>query len=605
MANSLIGALRIALGIDSGGFNDGLSKAEMRAKTAFGNIGKGAGALGRSLGALAVAAGAAFTASAVQGALDYAASIGEVAEQVGVTTRTLQTFRYAGTQVNLTSEEVEKGLARLTRSIGEGNKAFADLGIRLRNEDGSLRSTEAVLFDVADAIQGIDDPAKRAAVAVDIFGKAGQKMLPLLSQGAEGLRKFYTEADAAGAVLSDELISQADIAADSIARFKQVMQVSFAKAVSQNVAAVDSLADALGRMVVAAVNAIGYLVALKQENTRLQQEGVGFFGRVKRFVTGETNDNIARSRREQEILADIKRQRALIDAQKAGSAAADAAAAALEKAGKASKSAGKGATEAKPPVDELGESLKRLMATLYPVQETRNQFNEDLAVLDQSLKAGKITADQYTAALDELKARLANDLFGQAEGVLAGASGDEGSLSKGFDAQEIGNVTKPATDAFEAATQESVRFADSVAGSVAFAVEDSILQFKSLGDAAKNLLAELTQLFVRQFITRQIFGAISGAIGGTGFAGGFASGGTIPRGQWGVVGEAGPEIVYAKNSPMNVIANKDLPQGGTSNTFNVNVNGAMNDRDARRTGKMIAAEAGRELDRSRRQGIVG
>jgi hypothetical protein len=54
---------------------------------------------------------------------------------------------------------------------------------------------------------------------------------------------------------------------------------------------------------------------------------------------------------------------------------------------------------------------------------------------------------------------------------------------------------------------------------------------------------------------------------GSAFSGGFASSGTIPRGQWGIVGERGPEPVFAGGGNLHVMPNSSM--GGMAATINV------------------------------------
>lgn len=90
-------------------------------------------------------------------------------------------------------------------------------------------------------------------------------------------------------------------------------------------------------------------------------------------------------------------------------------------------------------------------------------------------------------------------------------------------------------------------------------MEDTIVNFAKTGKFEwKSFVADILETILRsnlQRIIAQIFGGIGGGGGGGGgglFAGFFANGGTIPAGQFGVVGERGPELVSgpAQVTPM-------------------------------------------------------
>src|SRR5262249_15298172 len=127
--------------------------------------------------------------------LESAARIQEVAAQVGLATSSLQELQFAARQSGISSEELQTSLARFSRAIGEaasGNdvaiKAFHNLGVGILDAGGHLRSTESILNDVADAIEKIEDPAKRTAAEVELFGRSGFRLGELFKEGSAGLR---------------------------------------------------------------------------------------------------------------------------------------------------------------------------------------------------------------------------------------------------------------------------------------------------------------------------------------------------------------------------------------------------------------------------------
>jgi hypothetical protein len=191
-------------------------------------------------------------ASATKRALDYAGGLGEVAQQLGVTTDDLQVYQYAATQVGVTQSEMERGLQRLSRTLGEAQTgsasagaAFAALGVQIRTADGGFRSVSDILPEVADAIAKIPDPARRAAVEAQLFGKAGQQLAPLLEGGRRAIDKMRTAAYQLGGVLSSDQIANADRAADKLAEVKYVMSVRFASVVADNTDAIYDFANSL------------------------------------------------------------------------------------------------------------------------------------------------------------------------------------------------------------------------------------------------------------------------------------------------------------------------------------------------------------------------
>ncbi|WP_439580528.1 phage tail tape measure protein, partial [Elioraea sp.] len=135
--------------------------------------------LGIGLGALSVGALATFARRAV----DAVDGLGELADQLGVWTDALQAFRFAAIETGVRNEELERGLATLTRRIAEAatgeraaEEAFRRLGVAFTDAAGNARTTEGVLADIADRIAAVESPAERARIATEVFGdRLGQR----------------------------------------------------------------------------------------------------------------------------------------------------------------------------------------------------------------------------------------------------------------------------------------------------------------------------------------------------------------------------------------------------------------------------------------------
>jgi hypothetical protein len=305
MAGELIGALRVSLGLDSAKFEDGLKKSRSRAQTEATAIQKSLNGIKTGLTGLVAGLSVGTLVAAGKRALDYASSLGEVAQQLGVTATELQEYRYAATQAGISTDEMDKSLAKLTRTMGEAkaggktqSETFKELGTAVESAVVAGRSAGEVLPLIADALAKIDDPAKRARIEVDLFGRAGQKLDTLLSGGSAAINRLRDAAHRLGVVLSEEQIQKADETADKLAAIKMVLEANIAGIVANNSSAILSLADAFTTAARAAGFLINQIVDLKrgaslymQENGRLAMnakaitdpEELRKYGRVVRF----------------------------------------------------------------------------------------------------------------------------------------------------------------------------------------------------------------------------------------------------------------------------------------------------------------------------------
>ncbi len=193
----------------------------------------------------------------------YAASLGETAQQLGVTTKQLQVYNAMAGQVGVSQEDMEKGLAKLTLSLGQAEagaakqgKAFAALGISLQGANGHVLTAGEALPKIADALAKVSDPAQRAAMEVALFGKAGQKLDNIMSQGSKAIDEYGKRLEETGQILSDVLINNADRAADRVEELNRQLKVSIAREVAANADAILTLANALAKLTFGALNFI-------------------------------------------------------------------------------------------------------------------------------------------------------------------------------------------------------------------------------------------------------------------------------------------------------------------------------------------------------------
>ncbi|WP_370487651.1 phage tail protein [Stenotrophomonas maltophilia] len=81
-----------------------------------------------------------------------------------------------------------------------------------------------MLLDLADRFKAMPDGAEKAALAVDIFGKAGAEMIPFLNQGRDGIGALKQEAAELGLQLSADTAAQAGNFNDALDKLKLATQ---------------------------------------------------------------------------------------------------------------------------------------------------------------------------------------------------------------------------------------------------------------------------------------------------------------------------------------------------------------------------------------------
>lgn len=194
--------------------NRGLTSLETTAKGVTGAMrgltGASAGLSG-ALGTLAPLLSVAGLAGMVKGTLDAADNMNDLAQSTGVSVEALSRFNKAAAVSGTNLEGVSKGLVKLNKAMvdaatggKESSATFQALGINVRNANGSLKSADRVMLEVANRFKAMADGPEKTALALRLFGKSGAELVPLLNMGGEAIDKMSTKMTTAFARKADE-----------------------------------------------------------------------------------------------------------------------------------------------------------------------------------------------------------------------------------------------------------------------------------------------------------------------------------------------------------------------------------------------------------------
>lgn len=221
--NAQIGALRVSLGLDTAQFQQGVKRARsgmdgLAAKAAV------------AFAAVSTSAGAAFLA--IRGAADRADAAWKNSQAIGVPIKDLGRLEYAAQMSGVAFEQLKKGLRETTAVIKDASKgvkndataALDSLGISVRNTDGSLRTTNDIVGDVADAFSKMPNGVNKTNASMAIFGKkVGPDLIPLLNEGREGIKKLGDEAERLGLVFDEKTARASEVFNDNLERISLIM----------------------------------------------------------------------------------------------------------------------------------------------------------------------------------------------------------------------------------------------------------------------------------------------------------------------------------------------------------------------------------------------
>jgi len=189
----------------------------------------------------------------VKGTLDAIDRIGKLSTITGISTETLGTLSLAAELAGTDLESVAQASLKLgknlneflVRGTGEAARAFEQLGLGVEDFTGIGNDIEGQLTVIAERFQGMTDGATKAALAQEIFGRAGAKLIPLLNQGAAGIERLKEEAESMGLTLSRETVQGVEDANDAMTRLGKRVSGTFQNIIAANAPAIEDLANTL------------------------------------------------------------------------------------------------------------------------------------------------------------------------------------------------------------------------------------------------------------------------------------------------------------------------------------------------------------------------
>jgi TP901 family phage tail tape measure protein len=167
----------------------------------------------QQIGFKMMALGAAIQAPLVAATRQFAkvgSEAAHAAERTGTLVNEFTELTHAAKLTGAGPEALEKALLAMERGLGGGKakKALADIGLTPAGLKG--KSVVEQFETLADKIAGIEDPSRRAWVAMQLFGKGGAALLPMLSLGREGIEGYRAEARRLGVSIGPEMAGNAE-----------------------------------------------------------------------------------------------------------------------------------------------------------------------------------------------------------------------------------------------------------------------------------------------------------------------------------------------------------------------------------------------------------
>lgn len=163
--------------------------------------------------AVGVALASAFSIHQIAGAardvMDMTGQLADLAAKSGLTAEAVQELDFVAQQSGSNFDTISDAIAKMSKALINGDAGVVKDLEALGLSAAALKdmAPDQAFEAIAAAIAQVPDPMMRSKVAMDIFGKAGADLLPVLISDIGGLRDVARES---GAVISNDLVKAGD-----------------------------------------------------------------------------------------------------------------------------------------------------------------------------------------------------------------------------------------------------------------------------------------------------------------------------------------------------------------------------------------------------------
>jgi phage-related minor tail protein len=208
--------------------NQAVRKLDEISKSAS-SIDKRMNAVGGAIKGVFAGIAAGLTVGALKGAFDSVLSnfdaMAKGAQKVGSTTEELSKLKYAAELSGVGFESLQAGLRKFNQNIdatvegtSDAAKALKSLGINATTLTGDA------LNKVADQFAKMEDGPRKTALAMQLFGKAGTDLIPMLNGGSKAIAEMGAEAEKLGIVIDTKAAKAAEAFNDNLTRLRRAAE---------------------------------------------------------------------------------------------------------------------------------------------------------------------------------------------------------------------------------------------------------------------------------------------------------------------------------------------------------------------------------------------
>ena len=499
--------------------------------------------------------------------IDLGDSMNDLRQKTGIGVQALSDLKAAAEKGGVDFGQLEGSLKKFSQTLAkagagsaQAQAGFRALGISVKENDGTLKTSDRLLLEIADKFENLEDGPEKAAVAMAIFGKTGADLIPVLNGGRDAIEGL-------GIQMSEEFVRQSDAFNDKITTIKNNI-VGFAANIAEKVLPhLNKFLDLLGRVRVHAYG-VSIVPASPEREPAADPVSTKKTGKIdSSFLSSATEkDSEASSiRKLREELSGLRQEREL-------------------------------------------EALR--------LELTTSEYEKRKIAIEETTKAEKTSAE-FSKKNKDTYMGITQEIIAQKQAMIDLAQQQKETFGAGAQAalkeyaeqiRDVASQTKSLfTNAFRGIEDSLVSFVQT--GKLSFA------------DLARQIEAELLRIAIRQAIIKPLTSGISSLFG---FADGgimtsagpvplkkYASGGIASSPQLAMFGEGSqPEAYVPLPDGRSIPVSMQGQGGGTSVVVNVTVNNSgsteedeqSNSQKGKELGAMISSVVKAEIVNQKRPG---
>mgnify|MGYP000116383717 CR=1 FL=1 len=584
-------------------FQAGMARAAESAQRSSGDITGAMGKIQAALGSIGVGLSVAALGASIQQTTALGDELYKMSQRVGVSVENLSTLRYALDLGGISAADMNAGLIKLNKKLGEAGsgseeaaKYLKQFGIEAADIKNGTLSADEALKRIADRFASSPDGINKTTQSLELLGKAGGTWIPVLNGGREALEGLQTEAEKLGLKMSTETARRMESFNDQLRTLQFATEGAKIALVSDFLPAIEGITKAMRDATVEGGKFAGLMAGLRTALTGTDQ-----YKNDKRLVELtekklQLENDIAGARKqgngvrvltfgaelgrvEAELKTTLTYRKSLEE-----TAAVEVAAAkqrdSLKNNGRQLEGVRGAGAAVKAAKDRTSEFER----------EARLMVEGEQAAIDDINGAWKAWEEQQTKESEETTKALAE----QWKQVFAEIDAEQERAIDGG---------RKYLDALKDDTKDATKFARDLGLTFSSAFEQAVIDGGKFSDVLKGLAKDVQRIFLRKSVTEPLADGLTGAFknifgsggpeqlaGPTGgglfddalkFMGFRADGGPVTAGGAYVVGERGPELFIPRNSGAIVAsdggAGRGVPNnamGGQTFNFDIDARGA-------------------------------